>query len=79
MLGSNNWAIAGSHTANGAALLANDMHLDYRVPNIWYRARLVQTAAGRGTRRHGRHLAGHSVHRRRQQSPHRLGIHQQLW
>ena len=38
--GSNNWAIAGAHTLNGAAILANDMHLDFRVPNIWYRARL---------------------------------------
>ncbi len=43
ILGSNNWAVAGSHTAHGAAVLANDMHLDYRVPNIWYRARLVLT------------------------------------
>ncbi len=40
-LGSNNWAIAGSRTADGRALLANDMHLKLRVPNIWYRARLV--------------------------------------
>jgi penicillin amidase len=39
-LGSNNWAIAGAHTSNGAAILANDMHLDFRVPIIWYRARL---------------------------------------
>lgn len=39
-LGSNNWAVAGSRTANGAAIVANDMHLDFRVPNIWYRARL---------------------------------------
>jgi penicillin amidase len=42
--GSNNWAIAGSHTRNGAGLVANDMHLDFRVPNIWYRARLIDTA-----------------------------------
>ncbi len=41
MVGSNNWAIAGSHTASGRALVANDMHLGLRVPNIWYRARLV--------------------------------------
>jgi len=40
-LGSNNWAVSGTQTATGAALLANDMHLDYRVPNIWYRARQV--------------------------------------
>jgi penicillin G amidase len=37
-LGSNNWAVAGTHTANGAALVANDMHLAINVPNIWYRA-----------------------------------------
>jgi penicillin amidase len=42
--GSNSWAIAGAHTANGAALLANDIHLKFGVPNIWYRARLVQSS-----------------------------------
>lgn len=41
MVGSNNWAVAGSHTASGRALVANDMHLGLHVPNIWYRARLV--------------------------------------
>ena len=39
-VGSNNWAVAGSHTASGAALIANDMHLAQRVPTIWYHARL---------------------------------------
>jgi penicillin amidase len=38
--GSNNWAVAGIHTKNGAALIANDMHLDLGVPAIWYPARL---------------------------------------
>ena len=38
--GSNNWAVAGSHTASGAALIANDMHLGQRVPPVWYHARL---------------------------------------
>jgi penicillin amidase len=38
--GSNNWAVAGSHTASGAALIANDMHLAERVPPVWYHARL---------------------------------------
>lgn len=38
--GSNNWALAGRHTASGAALVANDMHLGLRVTNTWYRARL---------------------------------------
>jgi penicillin G amidase len=39
--GSNNWAVAGRLTSDGAALVANDMHLPLRVPNIWYRASLV--------------------------------------
>lgn len=37
-IGSNNWAVAGSRTPHGGALLANDMHLGHSVPNIWYRA-----------------------------------------
>jgi penicillin amidase len=45
-LGSNNWAVAGSRTASGAAIVANDMHLDFRVPIIWYRVRLRQTGDG---------------------------------
>jgi penicillin amidase len=45
--GSNNWAVAGSRTAHGGAILANDMHLGISVPNTWYRASLVyDTAAG---------------------------------
>ncbi|HEX9707769.1 MAG TPA: penicillin acylase family protein [Steroidobacteraceae bacterium] len=41
MVGSNNWAVAGTRADGGGALLANDMHLGLNVPNIWYRARLV--------------------------------------
>jgi penicillin amidase len=37
-LGSNNWAVAGRLSTGGGALLANDMHLQVRVPNTWYRA-----------------------------------------
>ncbi|MBC7369143.1 MAG: penicillin acylase family protein [Undibacterium sp.] len=44
--GSNSFALAGAHTANGAGLLANDMHLRLGVPNIWYRAVLVWPEAG---------------------------------
>lgn len=36
--GSNSFALSGAHTATGAALLANDPHLNLSVPNIWYRA-----------------------------------------
>ncbi len=39
--GSNVFALAGRRTATGAAMLANDMHLTLRVPNVWYRASLV--------------------------------------
>jgi penicillin amidase len=38
---SNAFALAGNRTANGSALLANDMHLHLGVPNVWYRAELV--------------------------------------
>ena len=41
LVGSNNWALSGQRTASGRALVANDMHLGLRVPNVWYRARLV--------------------------------------
>lgn len=44
--GSNNWAVSGKHTADGRALLANDMHLGLQVPHIWYRASFVLPAAG---------------------------------
>ncbi len=38
--GSNNWVIAGAHTASGKPLLSNDMHLGLTEPNIWYMADL---------------------------------------
>jgi len=38
-VGSNNWVVGPAHTADGAAWLADDMHLGLRVPNVWYRAR----------------------------------------
>lgn len=39
-LGSNAWAVRGVKTADGRSILANDMHLDLTVPNIWYRTQL---------------------------------------
>jgi penicillin amidase len=38
--GSNNWVVAGTHTASGKPLLSNDLHLSLTVPNIWYMADL---------------------------------------
>jgi penicillin amidase len=39
--GSNNWVVAGSHTASGKPLLSNDMHLPLTEPNIWLMADLA--------------------------------------
>lgn len=38
--GSNNFAVSGALTADGRAIVADDMHLSLRAPNIWFRARL---------------------------------------
>jgi penicillin amidase len=40
-VGSNNWAVGGPATADGKAIIANDMHLGLRMPNVWYRARMI--------------------------------------
>lgn len=37
---SNQWALGASRTRHGHAVLANDPHLDLRVPNTFYRAEL---------------------------------------
>ena len=38
--GSNNFSVSGALT-NGPALVANDMHLTLRVPNLWFRTRFI--------------------------------------
>ncbi|KJS28850.1 MAG: hypothetical protein VR64_22700 [Desulfatitalea sp. BRH_c12] len=38
--GSNNWVVHGSKSDTGAPLLANDMHLDVKIPSIWYEMHL---------------------------------------
>ncbi|MEO8501980.1 MAG: penicillin acylase family protein, partial [Vicinamibacteria bacterium] len=40
-VGSNNWAVDAAHSTTGGAMVADDMHLEIAVPNIWYRLRLV--------------------------------------
>lgn len=49
--GSNSWGVDGAHSVHGGALIANDMHLGIRVPNIWYRARFIWPA-GEGEAEH---------------------------
>lgn len=39
-IGSNNFAVSGALTADGRAIVADDMHLALRAPNIWFRAQL---------------------------------------
>ncbi len=39
--GSNGFAVGGSLTSTHAALVAGDMHLGLRVPNIWFRTQLI--------------------------------------
>jgi penicillin G amidase len=37
---SNNWVVDGKHSASGKPLLANDPHLAFGAPGVWYLARL---------------------------------------
>lgn len=37
---SNNWVVSPEKTASGAALLANDPHLDHALPSLWYQAHI---------------------------------------
>jgi penicillin G amidase len=41
MVGSNNWVIGGSRTTTGKPLLANDPHLGFRIPSLWYLAHIT--------------------------------------
>ena len=34
--GSNEWVVSGARTASGKPLLANDMHLEHSIPDIWH-------------------------------------------
>ncbi|MBC8448150.1 MAG: penicillin acylase family protein [Chloroflexi bacterium] len=38
--GSNNWVVDGRRSANGAPLLANDVHLSVSIPSVWYECHL---------------------------------------
>ncbi len=40
LAGSNAWAVAGRHSASGKPLLANDPHLRFAAPSVWYLAHL---------------------------------------
>lgn len=40
-VGSNSWAVAPGRSATGGAILANDMHLELKLPGIWYLCHMV--------------------------------------
>jgi penicillin amidase len=58
-VGSNNYALAGTRTASGAAIVSDDMHLGLQLPNTWYRLALrFPDAQGRPQRLVGVSLPG---------------------
>jgi penicillin amidase len=52
--GSNGWVIAGNRTASGFPILANDTHIGYSQPAVWYEAHIEYP----GFSFYGHHLAG---------------------
>ena len=64
-LASNIWAVAPSRTATGAPFLANDPHLGFQSPNLWYLAGVSYpgvTLVGATTPGVPLHLLGHNGH-----------------
>lgn len=62
MIGSNAWAVGGALTAHGGGMLANDMHLNLGVPNIWFRTQIEIAAEPTNTARNAaRRIAGVSL------------------
>lgn len=53
-VGSNGWVVAGDRTASGKPILANDTHIGFGQPAVWYEANLEYP----GFRFYGHHLAG---------------------
>ncbi|MGN7798394.1 penicillin acylase family protein [Leifsonia sp. 22587] len=45
-IGSNSWVVAGTHTASGKPLLANDPHLGAALPSVWYQMGLHCATVG---------------------------------
>ncbi len=79
VVGSNNFAVAAPLTADGRALVANDMHLMVRVPNTWYRAVLEWPSAdGSPSRLMGLTLPGAPTLVTGSNATRRLGVHQHL-
>ncbi len=50
MPGSNSFAVTGALTNDGVALVANDMHLELHVPNLWFHTRMIYPSPNPGSR-----------------------------
>lgn len=50
-VGSNNWAVSGKRSRNGAAIVSDDMHLNIKLPGTWYRLLLHVPGPHGSTRR----------------------------
>jgi penicillin amidase len=64
-VGSNEWAVSGTHTASGKPLMSNDMHITHTIPNIWYEVDLKAPgfhAAGVGSPGAPFVTSGHNDH-----------------
>ncbi|CAN5296937.1 penicillin acylase family protein [soil metagenome] len=53
-VGSNGWVISGNRTASGFPILANDTHIGFAQPAVWYEAHVQYP----GFNFYGHHLAG---------------------
>jgi penicillin amidase len=53
-IGSNGWVVSGKKTASGSVLLANDTHILFTQPSVWYEAHLEYP----GSSFYGFHAAG---------------------
>ena len=53
-IGSNSWVIAPAKTENSAVILANDPHIGFAQPSVWYEAHVVTPTY----EKYGFHLAG---------------------
>ena len=55
LIGSNSWVISGDRTASGAVIFANDPHIGFSQPSVWYEAHIETPDISI----YGNHLAGY--------------------
>jgi len=53
-IGSNSWVLAPAKTKNGKVILANDPHIGFSQPSVWYEAHLISP----DYEKYGYHMAG---------------------